>query len=1531
MQVYMMGRKELRSLPLPEKVSGQHTLEYTSETGEIRPLLRVNARNDEWHISETSHLQIRDAGAPNESRHDYVLYENAIFYLRLNNKETIILLVVPESADRSSYSYYKVPSGGVIDIGQADFNQIQYENIYINEKRHLRIRYKENKKISVSCCDDEIPAHLRTPAYLNHRRIEKELEAKPGDCVFLFGLRVIIGADFISINNPDHAVKVRLEEVEWKPFIPTVLEDDEELIEYDHDYFSSAPREVRETVHRIFKIENPPDDPSEQDIPWIVMMGPSVTMAMGSVFSSVITINNILAENGSIYTALPSLIASVVMVLGSIVWPVIGRRIQNRGRKRKAAIENKDYEIYLQNIHEEILKEETLQKEILLENNPGIEACVHRIEDTDETLWERSQRHNDFLKIQIGKGDVPLDAEFSYPEKGFRSDLSLAASEMYELLEQKHILKDVPITLPLKGAGVIGVTGDRRKEISFAKALLIELTALHNYEDLKIFFIYNEKERSEWEFVKWIPHVWNDEQTFRFVANDPDEVRSLSEYISALISVSKSSDRQNKGAYYIVFAMDRGLAERAQALKEFYQDTENADMTVLAFYDERASLPKACSYVIDLTHEEDDSRAKQDGNFGKAIISNYNDITGKIQICSNRIGYEGNPEQIFIRMSNIQLDSISVSRQIPTEYTFLEMMGAGKPEHLDLARRWKENSAVDAISTPIGVDVDGYLINIDLHEKAHGPHGCIAGMTGSGKSEFIISMIAGLAINYSPEDVAFVLIDFKGGGMADIFKNLPHTAGLITNLDGNELRRSFLAIEHELEKRQKLFKEISEQKKISNIDIYKYQKLRRTDSDLAPLPHLILISDEFAELKQQQGDFMGQLIRIARIGRSLGIHLILATQKPEGVVDEQIKSNIRFKVCLKVQDKGDSQSMIGRPDATLITNAGRFYFQVGNNEVFEYGQSPWSGALYEPMDHVRKNVFDYIEVLNEQGRVICRESIPKKKRPAGVPEKQIDAVVDFIREMAEKDGLRAEKLWLNPLPAPKAVDKTNNVHETGITPFVLNPIIGKYDDLLNQKHLPLTVPFTREGNALLYGAGGSGQLEFLIQMLITLMDTHTPSEVKFYLCDFDEGSLAAFAGSPYTARYACMGENQEAWEVIEDLMYQLSERRERMRRYGGDYQNYVKTSGKTVPNLLLIIHNYQNFEEYFDDARINISKLAREGIKFGIYILLTGTTENSIRYTMRLLFRNIYTLYQNSDDQYRELVGKTEGIVPAHVRGRGLVRVNNSVCEFQTDIAFEDEANKYDAIRKYCSEKAALYPTAEGGTAYEADSDADTAENNDTVNVLPAEIQEPHSLREIPISIDTVNNVPVTFNMLEEIATIIIYDDAHLRPAQQIIKQIKQSTDRIITIPADQKKGAECIDSIWNLVLERSDEGKKAKEAGQEIPAFELTVVLVEEPGKLIDVIPLEQRDRLKMMIQNLTPGYKIHFIIVEKTANCELSLSPRGFAPLTPFRKGILLSKDILARMFFEEDCRYEGDARNPGGYLIDGANVELIDFLME
>ena len=218
-------------------------------------------------------------------------------------------------------------------------------------------------------------------------------------------------------------------------------------------------------------------------------------------------------------------------------------------------------------------------------------------------------------------------------------------------------------------------------------------------------------------------------------------------------------------------------------------------------------------------------------------------------------------------------------------------------------------------------------------------------MTGSGKSEFIITYILSMAINYHPYEVQFVLIDYKGGGLAGAFENketgvkLPHLIGSITNLDTSEMNRSLVSIESELKRRQKVFNQVKDKTGESIIDIYKYQKLYREGVVKEPMAHLFIISDEFAELKTQQPDFMNELVSTARIGRSLGVHLILATQKPAGVVNDQIWSNSKFKVCLKVQDGSDSMEMLKRPEAASIKETGRFYLQVGYNDLFDIGQS----------------------------------------------------------------------------------------------------------------------------------------------------------------------------------------------------------------------------------------------------------------------------------------------------------------------------------------------------------------------------------------------------------------------------------------------------------------------------------------------------------------------------------------------------------------------------------------------------------------
>lgn len=277
---------------------------------------------------------------------------------------------------------------------------------------------------------------------------------------------------------------------------------------------------------------------------------------------------------------------------------------------------------------------------------------------------------------------------------------------------------------------------------------------------------------------------------------------------------------------------------------------------------------------------------------------------------------------------------------IPPMVTFLESFEAQQVEELKVLERWSRNQANRTLSTPLGLGAGGKSLVFDMHETSYGPHGLVAGTTGSGKSELLQSLLLGLAVNYHPHEIAFVLIDYKGGGMANAFTGLPHLVGTITNLGGNQINRALASIKSELMRRQRLFSEAGVTSIDSYIVLYRNKEVR------LPLPHLIIVVDEFAELKSDQPEFMKELVSAARVGRSLGIHLILATQKPSGVVDDQIWSNSRFKLCLKVQTPSDSNEMLKRPEAAEIKEKGRGYLQVGNNELFTLFQSSWSGAPY---------------------------------------------------------------------------------------------------------------------------------------------------------------------------------------------------------------------------------------------------------------------------------------------------------------------------------------------------------------------------------------------------------------------------------------------------------------------------------------------------------------------------------------------------------------------------------------------------------
>lgn len=430
---------------------------------------------------------------------------------------------------------------------------------------------------------------------------------------------------------------------------------------------------------------------------------------------------------------------------------------------------------------------------------------------------------------------------------------------------------------------------------------------------------------------------------------------------------------------------------------------------------------------------------------------------------------------VFSRqLSNFKVWENASNAAIPDMLTFLDMYKTSRVEDLDMYHKWLENRTYESMRSLIGQKAGEQPVYLDIHEKYHGPHGLVAGTTGSGKSETLQTYILSLVLNYHPHEVAFILIDYKGGGMAQSFIGLPHLAGVITNLGGNQTTRALLSINAEIKRRQRIFNEY----KIKHIDAY--IELYRNGEAEEPMPHLLIIADEFAELKKEQPDFVRALVSAARVGRSLGINLILATQKPSGVVDDEIWSNTRFRICLRVADKQDSNEMLKRTDAAYITGTGRGFLQVGNDEIFDEFQSGWSGAPYTPEVPFNDDSKAKAVIIGLTGKP---EAVKKKKKKKGDNVKkftQLDAMVQYAANLAEENHIKPlRQIWLPPLPGLFYLD---DLELTWDEKQIKLPV-GLADDPQNQRQFPVYLDFIRDGHLLICGSAGSGKTS-LVQTIL---------------------------------------------------------------------------------------------------------------------------------------------------------------------------------------------------------------------------------------------------------------------------------------------------------------------------------------------------------------------------------------------------------------------------------------------------------------
>ncbi|QCJ44175.1 type VII secretion protein EssC [Bacillus sp. S3] len=1268
----LFDRKKAFTFVLPERVTGRYVLTTESRNGSKREMMAIEAEEGQWFIKSNKYAFLSNADGQKVSKQP--VEEFRTYTINREGEAPSLLYAEPFQFDQNIYTKHYVTTDS-LKIGRSKDSQICFANKLVSNS-HCVIEYDKNGSAVIRDLQSS------NGTYVNGERVT-EHTLKIGDCIYIMGLKIIYNGKLLSLNNPHRLVL--LDRNAFQPFTvePPIIADEEELDEFQveettSDLFFRSPRFKREITTPEIKIDPPPSPVNQEETPLMLLLGPSLTMGMASLFMGLFTLQNVMSTNGNIMMAMPTLVMSFSMLVGTILWPILTKRHEKKTRIKQEKIRQEKYRAYLEEMAEVIEEERKRQSEILHENHVPIGHCVARIQAQQRNLWERTLGQDDFLKLRLGLGNLPLNADIKFPEKRFSVEDDGLQEELYKLADTPKVLTDVPVTFSLMEEKVSGIIGSREKVKALVEGLIFQLTALHSYDELKLVFVYDQQEQDRWNFVRWLPHVWDDTKTIRYMATDANELKELSAVIEREISQrQKLADDElaNVTQHYVIFSMDKNLAAKAEMFTMILQAKKNIGFSLITLYDELKNLPKECSAVIEL-----------DGSSAK--IFDKDDITGQFTAFRPDIYLQEDPENLAIQLGNINLASLNKAYTLPEMLTFLEMFGVSKIEHLNVLTKWKENDPVKTLETPIGVDQSGELFKLDLHEKFHGPHGLIAGMTGSGKSEFIMTFILSLAVNYHPDEVAFILIDYKGGGMANAFVDLPHLAGTITNLDGAAVKRSLISIQSELKRRQAIFSETSKRVDESNIDIYKYQKLYREGRVTEPLQHLFIISDEFAELKTQQPEFMDQLVSAARIGRSLGIHLILATQKPSGVVDDQIWSNSKFRISLKVQEKADSMEVIKRPDAAELSTTGRFYLQVGFNEVFMLGQSAWGGAPYYPAEKLEKHQDDSIVVIDHLGRVLKSARIDKRNTQVNKPPKQLDEITDYLAQLASQEQIKVKQLWLEPIPSKIFLEKLQQKYRiTTEQSFALNPVIGEYDDPANQSQHILRLPLTTEGNTVIYGVAGSGKTTFLATLIYSLMEEHTPDEVNLYLMDFSSETLSWFREAPHVGDVVLSHESEKVTNLFRMLTNEIERRKKLLANYGGDFSTYNCSAEQGLPSIVVAIHNYAAFSEMYEDYEEAISFLTREGLKYGIYFVVTAANTGAIRYRLLQNFKQLFVLQLNDTTEYSGVLGSVDGVYPSKYKGRGIFKAG-SVYEFQTALITDGTTDMYRFMTEYCAEQS---------------------------------------------------------------------------------------------------------------------------------------------------------------------------------------------------------------------------------------------------
>lgn len=1000
---------------------------------------------------------------------------------------------------------------------------------------------------------------------------------------------------------------------------------------------------------------NIPAPPAVQDLPEQNLLVSVLPVAGIGIMAIFYVFRSASSGGDSLFFALPMLIMAFFTIGGTL----LAQRWRKSDHARRQSEAELNYIRVLEKKRVRLQAAHDAQIAILQHDFPEPEAWLNLALTRDQRLWERRAEDDDFASMRIGVGRIPSIVKINTPDPDSDSE---GLDRAFALADEYRYLANAPVVASLTSDVSIGFCGKRAAVLKAVRAAVCDLTLTHAPQDLHIHVVAAQSSADDWRWMEWLPHA---SQSHRggaadLVALDTNNIRNLMGNLSQIIDERKEQ-KGNTIPHLLLIIDDPQLVESEAVYSTILREGGAVGASALCLVNSFENIPSQCGAAVEI-------RADETFRFARVGAEGFEIEGSRIDEISMQ-----DAENIARALSSIVIREIGTGGRIPRRVDLLDIYGVRYVEELRerMRNKWNRPIRKGMIPFPVPIGRESLAVNteIALDEENHGPHGMLAGTTGSGKSELLQTLICSLVIEHDPRLLTLLLIDFKGGATFNVFSALPHTVGMVTNLDSIRVSRALEALKAETQYRQQFLESMNVRDVNQYHRFYVNSPERFNDPTFKALPHLFIIVDEFAQLAKEMPDFMRELVRTVQVGRSLGLHLLLGTQSPMDVITDEMNANLQFRICLRVQNVEASRAMLRRPDAAFLPSGwpGRGYFQVGAQGMFKQFQTAYVGADYErkrndeaPEEKV------VLELITGSGDVVnllpdTRTSFPASTNGSSVQPTEPYTVAKAISETIVDFSKTESVPWMKPLLLPPLEDRLslaapftkssavgwNGVewldagedHEgspiqTGSAP------VGILDDVYNRTQHPLWINLNttegsrtnrKDGHAIVMGSPGSGKTMFIRTLAVSLALLHPPEKLHMYFLSFTGTGLDELGSLPHAERTIYGTETERVRRLFGRLIQALDDRQ-------------TGRAEPFSPIILIAIDQFEQFRDTYRDQHMSdLERIVNEGRAVGIYLVLTANSPNVIPDRIRSLVQQRIALQLGDSTDYVMAVGRTGG------------------------------------------------------------------------------------------------------------------------------------------------------------------------------------------------------------------------------------------------------------------------------------------------